>query len=127
RAVAGTREAWVSGSGTVVPAPERCRSATSARASGAAVAGGDAQAGGAQAADELAGVDLDGAELDEARDELGRHVVVVEVERARRELGACGEGVELVERGVADEVAPEPAVAGPHRGVDEHGHPSMQP
>src|SRR5690606_32595205 len=50
------------------------------------------------------------------------HVVVVALEGAGRDPGAAGEGVQLLERDVADDVAPEPAVGGPDRGVDPDRH-----
>src|SRR6185312_7533870 len=51
-----------------------------------------------------------------------RHVVVVEVEAAPRQSRRRGEGVQLVERGVAHHMGPEGAVCWPDRLVDQHGH-----
>ena len=50
------------------------------------------------------------------------HVVVVALEAAFGDAGRAGEGVQLLEGLVADEVAPEPATAGPGRLVHENGH-----
>ncbi len=47
---------------------------------------------------------------------------MVALEATRRDPGACGEGVELVEALVADEVAPTPPSPPPEGLIDEHGH-----
>ncbi len=87
-----------------------------------AVACADAEPGGTQPSDELARADELGPEREELLVALGRHVVVVQVEAPRGDPRGRGEGVELLERAVADQVPPDPAVAGPQRRVDEHGH-----
>src|SRR5690606_12290558 len=101
--------------------------ASTHRHESATVAGRDAQARGAQAADELAARHGHRAERDELVEAIDGVVVVVTVEAARRDPCEPGEGVQLVERVVAHEVAPHGPVPRPHRRVDEHRHASTLP
>ena len=50
------------------------------------------------------------------------NVVVITLEPAFGNTKRCGERVQFLERGVADQVAPEPIVRGPNRCVDQDGH-----
>ena len=69
--------------------------------------------------------DLLGAARDQARDRVLRDVVVVAIECTRRDAVGRREGVQLIQVAVRDQVGPQPAVGGPHRGVDENGHPPI--
>ena len=59
---------------------------------------------------------------DQRRPELLGHVVVVALEAAPRDVVGDGESVQLVERLVADEVAPAPPAEPPSRLVDQDRH-----
>ena len=82
-----------------------------------------AQSGLAQALQQLAARHHLGAAGDQRRPELLGHVVVVTLEAAPGMAG-LGESVQLLERGVADEVAPAPAAEPPARLVDQDRHPT---
>ena len=82
---------------------------------------GPAQPRRGQPGDQLAGGDRRGPGVDGTRVPLGGQVVVVPVEAALRDPEPAGEGVQLVERLVAGDVRPEPAVAVRLRRVDEDG------
>ena len=59
---------------------------------------------------------------DEALDGLLGHVVVVAIESTPRDVLRRGEGVQLGQIVVADEVRPESSVGWPPRRVDQDGH-----
>jgi hypothetical protein len=70
----------------------------------------------------LAGVDRLGAEGDGLVAMVGGQVVVVVVERARRQAEPRREGVEFRVARVAHQVSEAASAPLPDRGVDEHGH-----
>src|SRR5258706_11634207 len=74
---------------------------------------------GDQPPDQLARGDRHRAELDGPLAVLGRHVVVVALERAAGDPELFGEGVQLVVGLVADHVRPSIAPVGPDRTIDE--------
>lgn len=86
------------------------------------LASGDPQARGDQPPHERMAVDMLRAGGDEPLEGLFGDVVMVEVEAATRDAVGRGEGVELVETGVADQVRPQAAVRRPARVVDQDGH-----
>ena len=85
------------------------------------------QPGGAEPDDQLARADRHRPGRDHPVVPLGRHVVVVPVEAPRRNAEAERERVQLVERRVAGQVRPEPAVTRRVGRVDEDRHPPAGP
>lgn len=61
-------------------------------------------------------------EFDEASVAFCRHVVVVEIEAAPGEPRSVCEGVQLIERGIADQMRPQCSMGWPHGLVDQN-HP----
>ena len=85
------------------------------------------EAGGAQPPHQLTALDLDRARIEHRRAVLLGDVVVVALEGPPGDADAQGEGVQLVERGVAHHVAPPAAAVPPARFVDQHGHSGSLP
>ena len=75
-----------------------------------------------QRLDQLAALDKARAGTDDVGVELGRHVVVVALERPLGDAGPGREGVQLAQLGVAHQVGPQPPVRRPARQVDEQSH-----
>lgn len=81
-----------------------------------------AQAGRPQPGDQLAAADGAGSECDGSIAHLGRQVVVVALECPAWDAQCRGEGMQLVVRRVADQMAPKPVTKRPDGFVHEHGH-----
>ena len=65
--------------------------------------------------------------VDDVVPALDRHVVVVAVEPAFGDADQSREGMQLVERGVTGQVAPQPTVLGNLSIVDEDRHSRSMP
>lgn len=52
-------------------------------------------------------------------------VVMIQIEAASRHAVRRGEGVQFIERAVADQMRPQPSMSGPAGVVDQDRHPSM--
>ena len=83
---------------------------------------GSAQSRGVQSAEQFSRVDRDRAGFDQPLLSIAGDVVVIMVEAAFGNGVRRGEGVQLVEGCVTDQVCPHPAVGGPARRVDQYGH-----
>ena len=73
--------------------------------------------------DDVASADEPHPERLKGRVEVGRHVVVVEVETPLRDASRARDRVEFDEGGVRDHMSPDAPVAKPERGVNEDRHP----
>lgn len=82
----------------------------------------DAKAACPQPHDEFAVRHAQRSRTDQFGVALRRNVVVVEIECPLGYAVRACERVQLVERGVADQMRPQRAVVRPHRGVDQDGH-----
>ena len=88
----------------------------------APVAAPHPQARGDEPAHQLVAAHVLSSRRDESRVGLVGHVVVVEIEAAAGDAVRRGEGVQLLEVGVADQVRPEAAMRRPARIVDQDRH-----
>jgi hypothetical protein len=75
-----------------------------------------------EAPDQLAGRHRQGPRGDDVRAPLLGDVVVVAIEASPRDSCAFGKGVQLRERDIADEVAPQPPASRPRSRVDKDRH-----
>lgn len=75
-----------------------------------------------EAPHELARVDEHRSECHEFVVAFGWHVVVVAIEPALRDPSRASERVQLLERGLRDQVPPDAAMIGPQRGIKEDRH-----
>lgn len=80
------------------------------------------QTGRREAPDQLAGGHRHGPRGDDVRAPLLGDVVVVAIEASPRDSCAFGKGVQLRERDITDEVAPQPPAARPRSRVDKDRH-----
>ena len=81
------------------------------------------QSGGNQALNNHPGGDRRRTEPYRDPHPIGGHVVMIALERARRDAQQLGEGVQLMGGHVADQMGPEPPVRRPPGRVDvEHTH-----
>src|SRR5215510_12020597 len=81
-----------------------------------------AETGSGEAPYQLAGRDRQRPRRDDVRAPLLRDVVVVAIEASPRNSCALGKGVQLHERDIADEVAPQPTAARPRGRIDKDRH-----
>lgn len=102
-------------------------SPTLVRRRGAPLIGSQAQTRGTEQPDHLTRWCRNRTGLDHLCVVLGRDVVVVAVESLARDPLCGGEGMQLLEALVADEVRPDPSVGLPHGFVDAHRHPTITP
>lgn len=101
--------------------------ATLVRPRSATLVGSQPQTRGAEQSDHLARRCRNRTGLDHLCVVLGRDVVVVAVESLARDPLCGGEGMQLLEALVADEVRPDPSVGLPPGLVDAHRHPTITP
>ena len=102
-------------------APAADRAAWSSRGSRRAFLA-KAQTGSREAPDQLAGRHWQGPRGDDVRAPLLGDVVVVAIEASPGDSCAFGKGVQLRERDITDEVAPQPSAARPRSRVDKDRH-----
>ena len=75
-----------------------------------------------KAAQQLAAGDRFGAERDDGIAALAGYVIVVVIEATLGDARASCEGMQLIQRRIADKMSPDGAVGGPDGLVDQHGH-----
>ena len=113
------RPSWADDGGAEAPAAHRA-AWSSGGLRGTFLA--TAQTGSREAPDQLAGGHRQGSRGDDVRAPLLGDVVVVAIEASPRDSCAFGKGVQLRERDITDEVAPQPPAARPRSRVDQDRH-----